>query len=50
LALLHLQRRADGDAERAADLLCRALAAAERLGIPEAEQIRGILERNGLSC
>lgn len=39
-----------GDRERANEFLCKALADADRLRIPEAETIRGILQRNGLTC
>jgi tetratricopeptide (TPR) repeat protein len=49
LALTLLQRAGDGDREEAQRLLRLALAEARRLGIPEAQQIEELIERNGLS-
>jgi len=48
LALNLLARNAPGDREEAAELLRQARAAAEKMGIPEAGQIREIQEREGL--
>ncbi len=45
LALIHLERNGENDRESAIALLRLALAPAERLGLPEAEQIRSILRR-----
>ena len=48
LALMHLERNQPGDREKAAELLRLARAAAEAMGIPEAEMIRGIQQEHGL--
>ncbi|HSK77210.1 MAG TPA: hypothetical protein VLQ45_12210, partial [Thermoanaerobaculia bacterium] len=45
LVLIYLQRNGEGDRETAKQLLLLALEAAERLRIPEADQIRNILRR-----
>jgi tetratricopeptide (TPR) repeat protein len=50
MARTYLKRAKDGDRERAAELLCKALPDAKRLQIPEADQIRSILVQNGLAC
>ena len=42
------ERNAPGDREEAAELLRQAHTAAERMGISEAVQIRGIQEKEGL--
>jgi len=47
-ALNLLARNATGDRDEAAELLRQAHAAAERMGIPEAGQIRRIQESEGL--
>ncbi len=49
IASIYLDRGEEGDHERAAELLVRALQDAERLRIPEADQIRRIQARYGLS-
>ncbi|MEE8524630.1 MAG: hypothetical protein V3T72_11920, partial [Thermoanaerobaculia bacterium] len=49
LASSLLQRNMAGDRERAAELFCQALATAQRMRIPEAEQIRGILKAHDLT-
>jgi hypothetical protein len=49
LALTYLKRNQPGDREIAADLLHLALQAAEAMRIPDAEQIRSILQREGLA-
>ena len=48
MALWLIKRNAPGDREEAAELLRQAHAAAEKMGIPEAGQIREIQEREGL--
>jgi ATP/maltotriose-dependent transcriptional regulator MalT len=48
LATILLERNAPGDRDEAADLLRQAHATAERMGIPEAGEIRSIQEREGL--
>ncbi|HYN19918.1 MAG TPA: metallophosphoesterase [Thermoanaerobaculia bacterium] len=50
MALTYLERAQEGDRERANELLCKALMDADRLQIPEADQIRAILQRHGLAC
>ena len=47
IATYLLQQNAPGDREEAAELLRRAHAAAEKMGIPEADQIRRIQVREG---
>ena len=47
LALILLERNTPGDRDEAAELLRQAHAAAERMGIPEADQIRQIQDREG---
>lgn len=47
LAENHLARNAPGDRDEAAELLRQAHAAAEKMGIPEADRIREIQEREG---
>ncbi len=49
LALIHLDRGHPGDPEAAAELLRLALRDAEAMRIPEAEQIRAIQKKHGLS-
>jgi tetratricopeptide (TPR) repeat protein len=49
-AIILLARKEPADHNRARELLCLALAAAEKLRIPEAEQIREILGRENLTC
>jgi tetratricopeptide (TPR) repeat protein len=47
VALLLLARNAPGDRDEAAELLRQALVAAEQMGIPEADQIREIMDCEG---
>ena len=50
LALLYLQRSADGDFTQANELLCWSLNAAQQMQIPEAGQIEVILQHFEMTC